>query len=182
MAGLVIDADGHVMEQHQDLFAHIKGNFGEMDWHSTWPIFDADGWQRGLSRKGKREDPNAEAWIRFQNENGIDCAVLYPTSALALGMIQLPAWASALAQGYMTGCIIASPARRRGSKASPCWRRKIPKPPLRNFVAQLKNLALSAVCYRRSRTTEPRSTARLSFTKSMMRHRGSTCRSPFTAA
>jgi hypothetical protein len=27
-------------------------------------------------------------------------AVLYPTSALALGMIQLPAWASALAQGY----------------------------------------------------------------------------------
>ena len=100
MAGLVIDADGHVMEQHQDLFAHIKGNFGEMNWHSTWPMFDADGWQRGLSRKGKREDPDAEAWIRFQNENGIDCAVLYPTSALALGMIQLPAWASALAQGY----------------------------------------------------------------------------------
>ena len=98
MAGLVIDADGHVMEQHQDLFAHIKGNFGEMNWHSTWPMFDADGWQRGLSRKGKREDPDAEAWIRFQNENGIDCAVLYPTSALALGMIQLPAWASALAQ------------------------------------------------------------------------------------
>ena len=90
MAGLVIDADGHVMEQHQDLFAHIKGNFGEMNWHSTWPMFDADGWQRGLSRKGKREDPDAEAWIRFQNENGIDCAVLYPTSALALGMIQLP--------------------------------------------------------------------------------------------
>src|SRR4030095_4392305 len=85
MAGLVIDADGHVMEQHQDLFAHIKGNFGEMNWHSTWPMFDADGWQRGRSRKGKREDPDAEAWIRFQNENGIDCAVLYPTSALALG-------------------------------------------------------------------------------------------------
>jgi predicted TIM-barrel fold metal-dependent hydrolase len=100
MTGLVIDADGHVMEQHQDLFGHIQGNFGEMNWHSTWPIFDADGWQRGLSRKGKREDPDAEAWIRFQDENGIDCAVLYPTSALALGMIQLPAWASALAQGY----------------------------------------------------------------------------------
>ena len=100
MAGLVIDADGHVMEQHQDLFSHIKGNFGEMNWHSTWPMFDADGWQRGLSRKGKREDPDAEAWVRFQNENGIDCAVLYPTSALALGMIQLPAWAAALAQGY----------------------------------------------------------------------------------
>ena len=64
MAGLVIDADGHVMEQHQDLFSHIKGNFGEMNWHATWPMFDADGWQRGLSRKGKREDPDAEAWVR----------------------------------------------------------------------------------------------------------------------
>jgi predicted TIM-barrel fold metal-dependent hydrolase len=100
MAEFVIDADGHIMEDHKDIFGHIKGNFSEMEWHSTWPMFDADGWQRGLARKGKREDPDAEAWIRFQNEHGIDCAVLYPTSALALGMIQLPAWASAIAQGY----------------------------------------------------------------------------------
>src|SRR5215471_3767163 len=104
MAGFVIDADGHVMEQHKDLFDHIKGNFGEMNWHATWPMFDADGWQRGLSRKGKREDPDAEAWIRFQNEHAIDCAVLYPTSALGLGMIQLPAWASALAPGSQNCC------------------------------------------------------------------------------
>jgi hypothetical protein len=61
MADLVIDADGHIMEQHKDLFDHIKGNFGEMNWHSSWPLFDADGWQRGLARKGKREDPDAEA-------------------------------------------------------------------------------------------------------------------------
>ena len=72
MAQFVIDADGHIMEDHKDIFAHIKGNFGEMNWHSTWPMFDADGWQRGLARKGKREDPDAEAWIRFQNEHGID--------------------------------------------------------------------------------------------------------------
>jgi hypothetical protein len=100
MAEFIIDADGHIMEDHKDIFAHIKGNFAEMNWHSTWPMFDADGWQRGLARKGKREDPDAERWIKFQNEHGIDMAVLYPTSALALGMIQLPAWASALAQGY----------------------------------------------------------------------------------
>ena len=76
MAEFVIDADGHIMEDHKDIFSHIKGNFGEMNWHATWPMFDADGWQRGLSRKGKREDPDAEAWIRFQDEHGIDCAVL----------------------------------------------------------------------------------------------------------
>ena len=100
MAEFIIDADGHIMEDHKDIFAHIKGNFAEMNWHSTWPMFDADGWQRGLARKGKREDPDAERWIKFQDEHGIDMAVLYPTSALALGMIQLPAWATALAQGY----------------------------------------------------------------------------------
>ena len=27
MAGFVIDADGHIMEDHKDIFAHIKGNF-----------------------------------------------------------------------------------------------------------------------------------------------------------
>ena len=67
MSSFVIDADGHIMEYHKDIFAHIKGNFGEMSWHSTWPMFDADGWQRGLARKGKREDPDAEAWVRFQD-------------------------------------------------------------------------------------------------------------------
>ena len=100
MAQFVIDADGHIMEDHKDIFAHVKGHFSEMHWHSTWPMFDADGWQRGPARKGKREDPDAEAWVRFQDEHGINCAVLYPTSALAIGMIQLPAWASAIAQGY----------------------------------------------------------------------------------
>jgi len=43
MSGFVIDADGHIMEDHKDIFAHIKGNFSEMSWHSTWPMFDADG-------------------------------------------------------------------------------------------------------------------------------------------
>lgn len=100
MTELVIDADGHVMEQHEDLFAHIKGPFSEQEWHGTWALFDADGWQRGLARKGKREDPDAEAWLRFQDEHGIALSVLYPTAGLALGMTQLPEWAAALSQGY----------------------------------------------------------------------------------
>ncbi len=56
MAEFVIDADGQSMEDHKDIFAHIKGNFGEMDWHSTWPMFDADGWQRwpGAQRQARR--------------------------------------------------------------------------------------------------------------------------------
>ena len=100
MGERVIDADGHVMEQHQDLFDHIRGAYGKLDWHATWPLFDADGWQRGLARAGKREDPDAEAWVRFLDEHAIESSVLYPTAGLALGMIQLPEWAVALSQGY----------------------------------------------------------------------------------
>src|SRR5207249_5564805 len=100
MAPRVIDADGHVIEQHDDLFAHIKGSFGDLDWHGTWALFDADGWQRGLARKGRREDPDAEGWGRFLEEHGIELSVLYPTAGLALGRTQLPEWATALAQGY----------------------------------------------------------------------------------
>jgi hypothetical protein len=85
MVGLVIDVDGHVMEQHPDLFAHIKGNFGEMNRHFTWPMFDADGWQRGLSRKGKREDPDARGVDSFSERKWHRCAVLY----LGLGNTKL---------------------------------------------------------------------------------------------
>jgi hypothetical protein len=100
MPDQVIDADGHIMEQHDDLFAHIKGPYSDMDWHGTWPLFNADGWQRGLARKNKREDPDADAWIRFLDEQGIDLSVLYPTAGLALGNGQLADWAAALCQGY----------------------------------------------------------------------------------
>ncbi len=100
VAERVIDADGHIMEDHADLFAHIKGPWAEMEWHGTWGLFDADGWQRGLARKGRREDPDAQAWLRFQDEHGITLSVVYPTAGLALGKAALPAWASALSQGY----------------------------------------------------------------------------------
>ena len=83
MAEFVIDADGHIMEDHKDIFAHIKGNFSEMDWHSTWPMFDADGWQRGLARKGKREDPGRRsAGYAFRTN----------TASTAPCFIRLPRW------------------------------------------------------------------------------------------
>jgi predicted TIM-barrel fold metal-dependent hydrolase len=96
----VIDADGHIMEQHDDLFRHIRGPYGDLEWHGTWPLFDADGWQRGLARQGRREDPDADAWLRFQDEHGISMSVVYPTAGLALGKSHLPDWAAALSQGY----------------------------------------------------------------------------------
>ncbi len=56
MSGFVIDADGHIMEDHKDIFAHVKGNFGEMSWHSTWPMFElhlADVRRRRLAARSR---------------------------------------------------------------------------------------------------------------------------------
>jgi predicted TIM-barrel fold metal-dependent hydrolase len=100
MSEPVIDADGHIMEDHGDLFSRMTGAYGEMEWHGTWPLFDADGWQRGLARKGRREDPDAEAWLRFQDEHGITLSVVYPTAGLALGNTHLGDWAASLSQAY----------------------------------------------------------------------------------
>ena len=38
MSEFIIDADGHIMEQHADLFAHIKGDFGDLDWRSVGAV------------------------------------------------------------------------------------------------------------------------------------------------
>ena len=100
MSHRVIDADGHIMEAHDELFKRVPGPYGDLEWHGTWALFDADGWQRGLARPGMREDPDAAAWVRFQDEHGIDLSVLYPTAGLAAGTIQLPDWAAALCKGY----------------------------------------------------------------------------------
>lgn len=83
----VIDADGHVMEDHQEVFDYIAPYKG-MRYHATFPLFPfADGWLRGISRAGKRIDPTAEDWLAFQDECGIDASVLYPTGGLALGLL-----------------------------------------------------------------------------------------------
>jgi len=100
MSEPVIDADGHIMEEHDEIFARMPGPFSELEWHGTWPLFDADGWQRGLARKGKREDPDAEAWVRFQGEHGITLSVVYPTAGLALGTVHLADWAGGLSHAY----------------------------------------------------------------------------------
>jgi uncharacterized protein len=122
MAHRVIDADGHIMEAHQDLFDRIPSPYGQLEWHGTWALFDADGWQRGLARPGAREDPDAAAWVRFQDEHGIDMSVLYPTAGLAAGMVQLPEWAAALCRGYndwLADCFTRVSPRLKGMALLP---------------------------------------------------------------
>ena len=178
MAEFIIDADGHIMEDHKDIFAHIKGNFAEMNWHSTWPMFDADGWQRGLARKGKREDPDAEAldklseraWHRhgralpnFRAGVGHD-----PTTRVGLG---------AGAGLQRLALSIASRAKSPRLKGVALLAPQDPKAAAAR-AAPLRQRAglLSPACCRPSPTTAPRSTARRCFMRFTTKRSDSTCR------
>ncbi|MBI4481545.1 MAG: amidohydrolase family protein, partial [Acidobacteria bacterium] len=99
----IIDADGHVMEKESEIHAFLEGRYRGMPWHGTYNehFFPSlDGWQRGFSVPGKDLDVPASRWLEFVEELGIEASVLYPTAGLALGLIQSPDWACALARAY----------------------------------------------------------------------------------
>jgi len=101
----ILDADGHIIEWDQELYEYLqppyKGNTALLG----YPFFPSlDGYQRGaiLARTGihKSYAINADTWINFLDEVGIQTAVLYPTAGLGFGIIQDPDWAVALARAY----------------------------------------------------------------------------------
>lgn len=103
----VIDADGHVIEQRQEIAACLDESVqaGELPLSDTNGLFPSlDGWRRGLmsSRPGHRDRPDAAGWLDFLDECGIERTVLYPTTGLAVGLIQDQAWAVALCRAYNT--------------------------------------------------------------------------------
>jgi len=101
----ILDGDGHVIELDQELFEFLeepyRGNVGML----AFPFFPTlDGYQRGaiMARLGIHRDYriNAQTWIDFLDEVGIESTVLYPTAGLAFGLIQDPEWAVVLARAY----------------------------------------------------------------------------------
>src|SRR5262249_37636149 len=93
-----------------------------------FPFFPTlDGYQRGaiISRLGihKHYGIDAKAWLAFLDTVGIESAVLYPTTGVGFGIIQDPAWATAVARAYNNWladrfCRV-SPARLRGAALIP---------------------------------------------------------------
>jgi hypothetical protein len=120
MANFVIDADGHIMEDHKDIFAHIKGSFSEMNWHSTGHVR-----RRRLAARlaqGQARRPDAERGYASRTERR-DCGGA-SDFRVGIGMIQLPACASAsLIQRLAVPCFTTKP-RLKGVACSP---RKIPR-------------------------------------------------------
>ncbi len=101
MSQPVIDADGHIIEREPEIREFLGGRYRDLNWTPTYAAFPSlDGWCRGFTSPGQRDNPDPAAWVRFLDECGIERTVLYPTAGLASGLIQDRDWAVALARAY----------------------------------------------------------------------------------
>jgi len=98
-----VDADGHVMEDADDLIRFVKAPFNNRGTRNWIPSLDhfhtpAD----GTPRTPGTFDPNTgpEQWLEFLGKTETEYTVLYPTTGLAYGNVAYPQWALAYAQGY----------------------------------------------------------------------------------
>ena len=90
----VIDGDGHLTEPMEAYRERLPEPY-----RSARNLFPHDGWDRNLGRMGHRVDDPARQLADIDAE-GIDAAVLFPTSGLAIGNVRDPACARALATAY----------------------------------------------------------------------------------
>jgi predicted TIM-barrel fold metal-dependent hydrolase len=101
----VFDGDGHVLENLTELSAYISREAGQIQ---DWPFFSVlpslDGWHRGFlaNQAGmqKRMSTSVEGWHDALQRLGAQGAIVYPTAALTIGMIQEPEWAVLVASAY----------------------------------------------------------------------------------
>ncbi len=102
----VFDADGHVLELDDELIEYYEGDLADKKRMKTMPIFPAlDGWSRGPMIA--KEDPDrkywrtdAAVWSECLADIGADGSVLYPTAALAHGLMRDVPFAVATATAY----------------------------------------------------------------------------------
>jgi len=100
----ILDGDGHVIERDQEILEFLEEPY-RGDVMLMVPFFPTlDGYHRGAitARLGihRSSSINAQTWLNFLDEVGIESTVLYPTTGLAFGLIQDPDWAVALARAY----------------------------------------------------------------------------------
>lgn len=99
----VIDADGHIYENLNEIEECFEGKYQGMRRARTYSLFPSlDGWPRGLGagRPDKVTETPPEAVSRFVDQMGLESTVLYPTAGLAIGLVQSPAWACAISRAY----------------------------------------------------------------------------------
>lgn len=101
----IIDADGHVYEKDQELFAYLEEPYAGKQTLFGFPFWPTiDGFQRGAIQARlnihKSLVTDAQVWLDFLDQAGITRTVLYPTAGLTCGFIKDPEWAVAITRAY----------------------------------------------------------------------------------
>jgi len=97
----IIDADGHVNDgAGQDEIARYMPAGNRLS--QVFPVLDHLHFhylRPGANRAGL-ENPGPQEWVRFLDDTGISCSVLYPTFGLAVGRFVSEHWAIAACRAY----------------------------------------------------------------------------------
>jgi len=98
-----VDADGHIMENPDELIGYL-----EEPWRSLEPVIPRRLLPSGdqfhtprIRRKGIfNESVGPEHWLEYLDKTGLEFTVLYPTAALAHGYVVNPEWAVVYARAW----------------------------------------------------------------------------------
>jgi uncharacterized protein len=99
----VIDADGHIYENHEEIEEYFEGKYRGTRRARAYSLFPSlDGWPRGLGagRPDKVLETRPQDVVQFVENMGLESTVLYPTAALAIGLVQDPNWACSISRAY----------------------------------------------------------------------------------
>lgn len=98
---LILDADGHVIEDYDALYQHLDGPLkgASLRGGLVSPFPWLDGWH-ALTDPARWKATDAARWGEFLDATGIQASVLFPTAGLGHGIIESPDWAVPIARAY----------------------------------------------------------------------------------
>jgi len=107
----IIDSDAHIRETPDDYASRLPPELNRQ----RFSLFPTDNWDRFMGRMGKQVF-DMDTYLADMDIEGIDVAVLYPTTGLNLSLVKQPALAHALARAWndFIGDICAAHPRLRG--------------------------------------------------------------------
>ncbi len=111
MAMTVIDSDGHVRDDADLLQPFLPEAFRGR------PLFARDEWHRHLPGTRGANPRTPQDQLAAMDREGVDVAVLYPTSGLGIGVLREPEKAVAIAHAYndwLADFCTAAPERLKG--------------------------------------------------------------------
>ena len=90
----IIDSDGHIVESVEGIRKYIEPRYDRPR------LFGGDTWDRNLHDKLGANPQSPQDQLDAMDQDGVDVAILYPSSLLSLSFYKEPGYALAIAQAY----------------------------------------------------------------------------------